>query len=314
MNIQDTLACGICFEKYNNSTRQPHLLQCFHTFCQECLKQLLARPTPQSSISCPLCSKVTPCTSAASLPVNYALKDIVEASIAMAQDKMCDIHDATHAAIFWCFECEQGMCEEAHIMHSKAKASKSHQTNRIGAQEPLIVHKPIMCSAHNKELDLVCEHTSHPPRAVCISCFITSHQGHPCVTAAEYLLGKQTEVRTLLARAKASEVNLVQGAENLSKEVISVAQNRDTVNLSIKTYFDTITALIQQQQNALVVQMAQLHATKEKVLHKQREGLLATMEGLRNLTEQLEKALGDPKSTAKVIVLMEQLQQHLKCG
>jgi hypothetical protein len=71
--------------------------------------------------------------------VNYALKDIVEASIAMAQDKMCDIHDATHAAIFWCFECEQGMCEEAHIMHSKAKASKSHQTNRIGAQEPLVI-------------------------------------------------------------------------------------------------------------------------------------------------------------------------------
>lgn len=71
MNIQDALACTICFENYNTGTRQPHLLKCFHTFCQECLQRLV---TPSASISCPLCSSTTPCSSAPSLPINYALK------------------------------------------------------------------------------------------------------------------------------------------------------------------------------------------------------------------------------------------------
>ena len=51
---------------------------------------------------------------------------------------------------------------------------------------------------------------------------------------------------------------------------------------------------------------------KEGVLQKQRDGLLATLDGVRKASNQLELALGDSHSKAKALVLMEQLQQHLK--
>ena len=115
-NIQEALSCSICFEEFNTTTKQPHLLLCFHTFCQTCLQSMIkpspsSSPSPspetQQSITCPLCSRVTPCASASSLPVNYALKDLVEASAATTETRCCDVHDEVHPATYWCFECEQ---------------------------------------------------------------------------------------------------------------------------------------------------------------------------------------------------------------
>ena len=115
-NVQDALSCSVCLEKFNTTTKQPHLLHCFHTFCHECLQSIIKSPLPPSPttstlpcITCPLCSKTTPCSSASSLPINYALKDIVEGAAATTQDLRCEIHDEVHPATYWCFECEQAL-------------------------------------------------------------------------------------------------------------------------------------------------------------------------------------------------------------
>ena len=52
--------------------------------------------------------------------------------------------------------------------------------------------------------------------------------------------------------------------------------------------------------------------SKEGVLQKQNDSLLATLDGVRKASNQLELALEDSHSKAKALVLMEQLQQHLK--
>jgi hypothetical protein len=110
--VPDSLTCSICSDKFNTTTKQPLLLQCFHTFCQDCLHKLAKPPSPipssgpQLSIVCPLCSQASLCSSASSLLINYALKDIVEAS-ASVQEKMCEFHKDNHSATYWCFDCEQ---------------------------------------------------------------------------------------------------------------------------------------------------------------------------------------------------------------
>ena len=71
-----------------------------------------------------------------------------------------------------------------------------------------MTRRHILCSTHSKELDLICTHESHPPRVVCISCMVTSHQSHPCVTVTDYFVGKQAEVQEMLVRAKVAETKL----------------------------------------------------------------------------------------------------------
>jgi hypothetical protein len=48
--------CGICMETYDKYARVPKVLSCGHTFCEECLIELMATNT---SIVCPNCRTIT---------------------------------------------------------------------------------------------------------------------------------------------------------------------------------------------------------------------------------------------------------------
>jgi hypothetical protein len=59
--LDDLLECIICFGPFTN----PKVLQCGHTFCQECLQKhhdasQEDRRRPSASISCPTCREKTP--------------------------------------------------------------------------------------------------------------------------------------------------------------------------------------------------------------------------------------------------------------
>ncbi len=55
--VEDELNCSICLDTYTN----PKLLQCFHVYCQGCLKRLVFRDQQgQLILTCPNCRQVTP--------------------------------------------------------------------------------------------------------------------------------------------------------------------------------------------------------------------------------------------------------------
>jgi hypothetical protein len=131
------------------------------------------------------------------------------------------------------------MCDEVHSFHSMAKTTKQHQINKIGTQLQ-IIRKQALCSIHNKELDFICTHSSHTLQIVCILCVVSSHQTHPCTTAAEYFNGKQQEVRALLERVECIEGKLKQGVEAVGQENSAIAGNRESVATSINRYFTKV--------------------------------------------------------------------------
>ena len=271
----------------------------------------------------------------------------MEATSAMSEDRPCELHDDQHPATYWCFECEQvlllqpllppssthnkyqGMCDAAHVIHSKAKSSKHHQTSEIGSTSPPVVRKQVTCTVHGKETNLVCTHPSHSPspQMICISCVVTSHQSHPCMTAADFFVGRQAETQALLKHARVAEERLARVAEVVWKEHASVAQNRDSVRTSIYGYFTKVQLLclyfspsltriqahheLDNHQKQLLTLLDSTSVSKEEVLAKQGEGLLATLDGIKRASLQLEVALSSD-SQAKALVLMQQLQQHLK--
>ena len=55
--LEEDLNCSICLDTYTN----PKLLQCFHTYCQQCLVPLVDRDQQgQLGLTCPACRQVTP--------------------------------------------------------------------------------------------------------------------------------------------------------------------------------------------------------------------------------------------------------------
>ena len=106
--------------------------------------------------------------------------------------------------------------------------------------QPQVIRKQVLCSAHGKELDLVCTDDSHAPRMVCISCVVTIHRSHSCVTTAEYFAEKQEEMHALLARAQVYGARVEKGVEVVEKERGSIASNRDTVAGQINFFFNRV--------------------------------------------------------------------------
>uniref|UniRef100_A0A8C3XU20 RING-type domain-containing protein n=1 Tax=Chelydra serpentina TaxID=8475 RepID=A0A8C3XU20_CHESE len=68
--------CKICYNYFDLERRAPKLLECLHTFCQECLSQLHLRAA-HGTICCPVCRHRTalPDQRVHSLPVNTKLAE-----------------------------------------------------------------------------------------------------------------------------------------------------------------------------------------------------------------------------------------------
>jgi E3 ubiquitin-protein ligase KEG len=47
------IACPICYDHYNDKDKIPRILQCGHTFCQNCLMDLRT----SNILTCPTCRK-----------------------------------------------------------------------------------------------------------------------------------------------------------------------------------------------------------------------------------------------------------------
>ncbi|CAF1298715.1 unnamed protein product [Adineta steineri] len=78
--IDDLLQCPICLEVFYD----PKVLDCQHTFCNNCLKVHLAASarmfSTTNSVECPICRRRTNLinNSIDSLPGNYIVRDIIE--------------------------------------------------------------------------------------------------------------------------------------------------------------------------------------------------------------------------------------------
>ncbi|KAM9315677.1 RING finger protein 228 [Gastrophryne carolinensis] len=64
--------CKICYNYFDLDRRAPKLLECLHTFCQECLSTLHRREERPWRLSCPICRHrtVVPDSRVDALPVN----------------------------------------------------------------------------------------------------------------------------------------------------------------------------------------------------------------------------------------------------
>ena len=69
--VQKTLECNVCLCNYNQSDKLPKALRCQHTFCDNCVNNLLQGRT---ELSCPKCRSKT---NVADILTNFAVLDII---------------------------------------------------------------------------------------------------------------------------------------------------------------------------------------------------------------------------------------------
>ncbi|XP_071794208.1 uncharacterized protein [Asterias amurensis] len=133
---KDYLECPICTNRFIN----PTMLDCLHSFCFTCLKELHQQDPNNSILLCPLCRKKTTLqdTTIESLPKDFklnALGDEVsdhERLIEGHRSKVkCQACDEENEAVSRCMECECFLCCECQRAHQRLAFMKSHKIQTL---------------------------------------------------------------------------------------------------------------------------------------------------------------------------------------
>lgn len=68
-----TMECKVCFEAYDQSYRRPRNLPCGHTFCTQCIDNVLK----EGRVNCPTCRSNHEAIHATQFPINYGMEELI---------------------------------------------------------------------------------------------------------------------------------------------------------------------------------------------------------------------------------------------
>ena len=163
----DLFECPVCFNDMLD--RSPRSLLCLHTFCSECLDQLINN----QRIECPTCREITELKSnnVQELKVNFLLGQMRDREQKQAQasnketksspSSMCEVCHQT-LATFKCKACPQLLCGTCKKTHEGIQEFKDHSVFDL-------------CQKHQQGITHLCKQCVRP---LCMRCMMLDHTEH----------------------------------------------------------------------------------------------------------------------------------------
>lgn len=223
----DKLKCPQCEKHFI----EPRVLPCLHTFCTNCLQNLVtSSPSECDSssgsgyvseklesidmyadsvqyIPCPLCRTRAdvPDDGVQGFPINYLiLHRMVLATLNSPSTKLlCDACPLEVNAKTRCTQCALSLCRQCADAHSKQKAGWNHEileldeARRRGISK---VRRQVMCQKHpENELTTFCATCS---QVVCADCVNSAHRSHTLESPSKAAKTQTTNIRIAVNRAK----------------------------------------------------------------------------------------------------------------
>ncbi|XP_077867860.1 E3 ubiquitin-protein ligase TRIM71-like [Saccoglossus kowalevskii] len=222
---EDFLSCSICLENYKN----PKVLPCLHTFCQQCLESFKAKSG--GVLKCATC-RIQCDTPIQKLKSNIFLTSLLDTFQRQRQLKtdhppvceVCQEKTATHR----CVDCPQFTCDVCVKAHRYTPALRSHEVltidkyREIQSTGQLMVQSKVFCSVHkDSQLKFYCDTCQVP---VCVECTIVKHRVPEHVhrdlqeVADEY----KTQLREMLGKLKVKE-------KQIKKEKVAAESKREEI-------------------------------------------------------------------------------------
>ena len=294
--LNEQLTCPICLEPYTD----PKLLQCFHVFCENCLKPL-ARQTPQGQVvECPNCRQPT------SLPQNgvpglqgaflihhlFDIQDILKKVSSPAKTK-CDKCKKRESSCY-CRTCGF-ICDSCKKPHLEWEEFSSHEIITLdqltGDVTNLVppVKKVLQCSKHpDKQLDLFCETCEE---MICRDCIVRVHRDHHYDLVRDAFPKHKDVVVASLQPVEQQLASVNKALEGLDTRCGQITNQRQTIETDIKRNIRQIHEALEARQEELITQLDQMTQQKMKSLAAQRDQLELVATRLKSCRDFVQESL-----------------------
>ncbi|XP_038053560.1 probable E3 ubiquitin-protein ligase MID2 [Patiria miniata] len=208
------LECLICCCRFID----PKMMDCLHSFCLNCLEELISRQQPKADqITCPICKQETavPDTGLQGLPNCFSLSSLVDEfnkQERLLEDEpsnappTCEECEEGLEAVSRCLDCDGNICQKCRDTHQKMKSTKKHlivNLDQSEAQVPTVdlLKKDIpQCNKHTtNDLCFYCETCK---TLACAACVALDHRGakHKYREVADAIRSYRQDVGKIMQR------------------------------------------------------------------------------------------------------------------
>ncbi|XP_078582448.1 E3 ubiquitin-protein ligase TRIM56-like [Branchiostoma floridae x Branchiostoma japonicum] len=293
----DFLECTICLEPF----KDPKVLPCLHTFCEGCLKKLVAQD--KVKFSCPTCrtETVLPKGGVASFKNNFfvqSLSDTVQTHKSLVSkegDKVqCDNCEEDGASQ-GCVVCEEFLCDECACVHRRAKRTRGHKV--IGAaelKEQLITKTgslkskslPICPKHEDEKLKFYCETCKHP---ICRDCTVLQHKNHKYGYLADAVVDAQVKIKNKLKAARQKITKYGGKASAVAKKQAELdtksKKASDDIDAAAEEEIKRYSDLVRRKQTELKEKLASITADRSKQLSATADSVKGTVGSLSSTVD-----------------------------
>ena len=314
--LSEQLTCPICLEQYTD----PKLLQCFHVFCEKCLKPVACQ-TPQGQVvECPNCRQPT------SLPQKgvpglqgaflihhlFDIQDILKKVSSPAETKCVNCGEQELGC--YCQTCGF-LCETCKHMHLKWKGFSSHEIvslNQLTENATNLVppiQKVLQCSKHPaKELDLYCETCKE---AICRDCILKVHRDHQYDLATDAFPQQRNVLIASVEPAEQQLASVNKSLEGLDTLCGDITNQRQALETRIKARIQLIHDALEARQEELIAQLDQMTHKKLKNVAAQQDQLELVATRLKSCCGFLQESLRTG-SQVEILAMVKPFVQQVK--
>ena len=298
------------------------MLNCGHTFCQECLHGYYKtyqqqRRAQAGKLPCPTCRELTalPSNGVAGLRNDFKVAKIEEMfktinirkERAKADGKICDVCRAekrTTPCKFSCDVCNMNFCKDCIKKHSKNPVFKNHKVTSKGTGSV----ENASCKVHKNEAGRFFCRTCQV--LLCTVCIMNEHEGHN-VTEVESMFNQHQEDVRNLRNVVASKM------EELEKKSVELESLRNLniqscqqAEINIKQRTRALMTEIKKQEDMLLETLREKRNTKLDKISKEVDAIRFAMSKATGLQDYAE--MTSHRNSVKFLAIHDELVQRMR--
>ncbi|NWW43355.1 TRI66 protein, partial [Pedionomus torquatus] len=279
METMDLLRnCLVC--KWDLRRRDPRMLPCLHSFCKDCLPDLIQGysciPTEyevlyEGILSCPVCKQTC---FARDVVENFFLKDFPTGNSAMAKScAMCKEKRPAHSLCTSCNKWLCSTCTEEH-RHGKEAGDRLLSASLKGctATEDEASEFSLFCPVHTQEpLKLFCETCD---TLTCRSCLLTEHKEHRFRHLNEALQNQRFILENVITKVEEKKNGIQVSAKQIEDRLLEVKHLYKKVENQIKMAKMVLMNEINKRTNILLEQLEKITSERKQKLEQQLQSVV----------------------------------------
>nr|XP_054760819.1 probable RING finger protein 207 homolog [Lytechinus pictus] len=263
----------------------PKQLSCTHTFCQKCIRDILACSL-RNDLTCPLCRIKTNVAdgNVANLKTNVPVKSLVDD--VRNSKQLCEMCDEQSRAAHFCCDCCKNMCNACLQAHNTWKPNLKHKVVSVEdiIKGRVVLENKVYCqeevhTSDKYECSDVCTTCN---KLICMRCRMLYHEkmGHGVEGIREYNLSFKKSSELLQGKAKSKVTRVNNHMTCIDNQIKRVHDHINAENVKLDKLCEDAIKKIKER-----------NATLKRQLDDQREELCKSLNNMKIDDERLVKSI-----------------------